>query len=304
MQARLLFALPLLLAASAWLPACDGEESAVAGANLDDPVIPEAPAATEESAPKQCAEGPTVEGVDVSYYQPHVDWIAAKKAGISFAFLRVSDGASFLDPELAPGWAAAGKAGIVRGPYQFFRPGEDAVAQADLLIATLRAQGGLQPGDLPPVLDIEVTDDLPAATIRAGMGRWLARVEAAFGRRPMIYTSPGFWDGLGAEASFARYPLWVAHWDTACPGVPGAWPTWTFWQTTDHAEIPGIPGSVDRDRFNGTLADLRAFAGAADPAPTRPRAPPKPRPAPKPRARAHARKWPWPAAIPWPLPWK
>jgi lysozyme len=297
-----LFTLPLLLAAAV-LPACGEGESAVAGAALVHTET-EMPSATDEAAPKVCAEGPTVEGIDVSYYQPRVDWTAAKKAGVAFAFLRVSDGASFLDPELATSWPAAGKAGIVRGPYQFFRPGEDAIAQADLLIATLRAQGGLQRGDLPPVLDIEVTDDLPAATIRAGMRRWLDRVEGAFNRRPLIYASPGFWDGLGAEATFARYPLWVAHWDTACPGVPGAWTEWTFWQTTDHAEIPGVPGSVDRDRFNGTLADLRAFAGAAEPAPVKPRTPSKPRPAAKPHARTHARKWPWTAAFPWPLPWK
>jgi lysozyme len=300
MQPRLFFTLPLLLAAAS-LPACGASESAVAGASLDDSVTPEA---TDESAPKLCADGPTIEGVDVSYYQPRVDWAAARKAGVSFAFLRVSDGASFLDPEFAPSWPSAGKAGIVRGPYQFFRPGEDPIAQADLLITTIRAQGGLQPGDLPPVLDVEVTDDIPVARIRAGMRRWLDRVEGAFGRRPMIYTSPGFWDGLGAEATFARYPLWVAHWETACPGVPGAWTTWTFWQTTDHAEIPGIPGAVDRDRFNGTLAELRAFAGAAEPAPAKPRAPSKPRPAPKSAKRPHARKWPWTAALPWPLPWK
>lgn len=294
-----IFALPLLLAGL--LPGCGAGESAVAGASLDETATP---GAAEEGATKVCAQGPTVEGIDVSYYQPRVDWIAAKKSGVSFAFLRVSDGASFLDPELASSWAAAGKAGILRGPYQFFRPGEDPIAQADLLITTIRAQGGLQPGDIPPVLDVEVTDDVPLPTLRAGMRRWLERVEAAFGRRPLIYTSPGFWDGLGAEATFARYPLWVAHWDTACPGVPGAWTEWTFWQTTDHAEIPGVPGPVDRDRFNGTLADLRAFTGAAEPAPSKPRPPAKPRPAAKPRARPHARKWPWPAALPWPLSWK
>lgn len=286
--------LPLFLAALA-LPACGGADSAVAGAAVTDP-----PGISEESAPRQCAEGPTIEGVDVSYYQPQINWLAAKKSGISFAFLRVSDGAGFADPEFPGSWPAAGQAGIVRGPYQFFRPGEDPIAQADLLIATLQKQGGLHPGDLPPVLDIEVTDGVPLATVRARMHRWLDRVEAAFARRPLIYTSPGFWDGLGADAAFAKYPLWVAHWDTPCPGVPGAWSAWTFWQTTDRAEIPGIPGAVDRDRFNGTLADLRAFTGAADPSsPAKPRPRAKPRAPAKPRSRPHARIWPWPLLLPW-----
>jgi lysozyme len=285
--------LSLSLAAALALPACGASETAVARATL--------PGTSEESAPKLCAQGPTLEGVDVSYYQPQINWPAAKKSGVAFAFVRVSDGAGFLDPEFPANWPAAGQAGVVRGPYQFFRPGEDPIAQADLLVASLQKQGGLHPGDIPPVLDIEVTDDMPMATIRARMHRWLDRVESAFARRPLIYTSPGFWDALDADTTFAKYPLWVAHWDTSCPGVPGSWSAWTFWQTTDHAEIPGIPGSVDRDRFNGSLADLRAFTGAGEPsAPPKPRASAKPRaPAAKPRPRPQARPWPWPFRLPW-----
>ncbi len=39
----------------------------------------------------------------------------------------------------------------------------------------------------------------------------------------------------------------------------GAWPGWSFWQYTSRGAVPGITGSVDLNRFNGTLGDLHAY---------------------------------------------
>ena len=46
-----------------------------------------------------CAAGPTVKGVDVSTYQGQVDWAAAKKDGVAFAFARASDGLTHPDAQ-------------------------------------------------------------------------------------------------------------------------------------------------------------------------------------------------------------
>ena len=99
-----------------------------------------------------CAQGTTTMGVDVSYYQGTVDWAKAKAAGVKFAFLRVSDGTTFRDPKFVQNWANTKTAGVIRGAYQFFRPSQNVNAQADLMIAAL---GTYQPGDLPPVIDVE-----------------------------------------------------------------------------------------------------------------------------------------------------
>ena len=45
--------------------------------------------------------------------------------------------------------------GLPTGVYQFFRPSQDVIAQADILINGLNDHGGLLPGDLPPVIDVE-----------------------------------------------------------------------------------------------------------------------------------------------------
>jgi MYXO-CTERM domain-containing protein len=43
--------------------------------------------------------------------------------------------------------------------------------------------------------------------------------------------------------------------------MPNGWSGWKFWQYSDSGSVSGIPATVDLDEFNGSLADLQAFAG-------------------------------------------
>ena len=94
----------------------------------------------------KCPLGPTVSGIDVSEFQGAVNWGAVKASGQAFAIARVSDGTGHIDATFAPNWAGIRAAGMIRGAYQFFEPSEDAVAQANVVIARV---GRLGPGDLP-----------------------------------------------------------------------------------------------------------------------------------------------------------
>jgi len=204
-----------------------------------------------------CAGSSTLKGVDVSSYQGAIDWTQVKAAGIVFAFARVSDGTSFPDADFATNWKAMKAQGVVRGVYQYFEPGVDPTAQANLLLSSVSAAGGFEAGDLPPVMDIETTGGQSTTTIQTHMKTWLAAIENAVGRKPLIYTSPGFGSNIGT--GFGAYPLWVANWGVTCPSMPGGWSTWVFWQTADNGTVKGISGPVDLDEFNGKLADLTAF---------------------------------------------
>jgi GH25 family lysozyme M1 (1,4-beta-N-acetylmuramidase) len=210
---------------------------------------------------KQCAKGPTVKGVDVSYYQGKINWTKVKASGVDFAITRTSDGSTFKDPRFEENWAGIKAAGMVRGVYQFFRPGQSATAQADLMISMLDKVGGLKDGDLAPTLDVEVTDGVAGATLISRMKTWLSKVEAATGRTPMVYTAPGWWSQFGAPGGLGKYTLWVANWGVSCPSVANSWDHWTFWQNAYNGSVPGIAGNVDTDRFDGSLADLLKFAG-------------------------------------------
>ncbi|MFO0615608.1 MAG: GH25 family lysozyme [Polyangiaceae bacterium] len=231
----------------------------------------------EDGALRVCSAGPTVQGVDVSYYQEKIDWSAVAKTNVKFAIVRVSDGEVFADPRFAANWKGAKAAGLVRGTYQFFRPSQDPVKQADLVIDAL-ASDPLGEGDLPVVLDVETSDGVSNATLRARMKKWLVRVEAATGKRPIVYTAAFMQNVVGG--GFSDYPLWVANYTSDCPLVPSGWTGWRMWQYSDHGKVSGIPGSVDRDVWNGTLDDLLAFAGkAASPSEPPPHADDPPAPA-------------------------
>src|SRR5438067_867263 len=71
------------------------------------------------AALRTCAAATTLKGVDVSYYQGTVGWAQVKTAGVTFAFIRVSDGLSYPDSKFASNWSGAKAAGVMRGPYQF-----------------------------------------------------------------------------------------------------------------------------------------------------------------------------------------
>ncbi len=178
-------------------------------------------------------------------------------------------------------------AGVMRGTYHLFRPTQDPRAQAAVLVREITARGGLQPGDLPPALDIEVTDGVDADT--PGAARHLASPRR---RGVAAHTDPPhlarLWEDLGEDHAFDRYSLWVAHWDTRCPRVPGAWERWRFWQDASSGAVPGVEGPVDTDWFHGTRADLEASPAAARAWHVAPAAPRAKALAPTPRRRRSA----------------
>ncbi len=209
------------------------------------------------SALTTCAAGPTVKGIDVSVYQGTVGWPQVKAGGWVYAYIRVSDGLNYPDSKFATNWSGSKAAGVIRGAYQFFRPGQDPKMQADMLVTKIDAAGGLQPGDLPPVLDIEVTDGQSPATIQAHAKTWLSEVEKKTGVKPLVYTANFMSSAIGT--ALGSYPLWVANYGATCPLMPSGWTNWKFWQNADNGSIPGISGNTDTDLFNGTKAQLEAL---------------------------------------------
>jgi lysozyme len=221
--------------------------------------------ATTRQAAMAC-ETVGVHGMDVSSYDTVTDWSAAKAAGIDFTFIRVSDGTQYPDPSFASYWTGAKTGGVIRGAYQYFRPEEDPIAQADLLLA---ATGPYQAGDLPPVLDLEVADGLTTDQVGAAARAWVEHVSAAIGRPAIVYAGLYSWPTLTDGADFTTSPLWIAQWTTAaCPDIPTPWTRWQFWQDSATGASAGVSGSgaLDLDVFQGSYDDLVGFA-AAPPAP-------------------------------------
>src|SRR6185437_5896947 len=94
----------------------------------------------------------SLEGIDVSHNNGRVAWSRVRAAGISFAYIKATEGVTFEDPACATNLAGCKKAGIAAGLYHFYRHDSDAQQQAAHF---LRVLGTPPPGDLPPALDVE-----------------------------------------------------------------------------------------------------------------------------------------------------
>ncbi|MEO0894637.1 MAG: GH25 family lysozyme [Pseudomonadota bacterium] len=197
-----------------------------------------------------------VHGIDVSRFQGDVSWKIVRGAGIEFAFIKATEGGDLLDPKFKENWRAAGNAGVRRGAYHFYYFCTDARTQAKWFIKNVpRTKGAL-----PPVLDMEwnpfsptCTKRPPPETVRAEMTRFLNRVERRYGQRPIIYTTPDFYErnDLGrmqGEEFWLRAVAKVP--DQVYPGQP-----WRFWQYSGTGILPGVAGDVDLNAFGGTTQD-------------------------------------------------
>lgn len=204
--------------------------------------------------------------VDVSHYEPRVDWKQAFAFGIRVAMSKFTDGVKYVDQTGAADRAESQAAGMKYSPYHFFRFGDDPIEQANFFTRTLAV---INPGELPPCLDLEWDNsngpggryadgkELDEEGAQSAL-KFLAQLEKSTGMVPIVYTSPGFFPGkasLETATLFGRYPLWVAHYNVSKPRVPSPWKYWTFWQYTDKKDVPGT-GKVDASYFNGGMEDL------------------------------------------------
>ncbi|MCM2562941.1 glycoside hydrolase [Lutimaribacter sp. EGI FJ00015] len=192
-----------------------------------------------------------VHGIDAARFQGVIDWRQVQAANIRFAFLKATEGGDRLDPMFGENLRRAQRVGVPVGAYHFYYFCTDPDTQARWFIRNVpRARI-----DLPPVLDLEWNPYSPSCTtrpdpaeVRRVATRFIARLTDHYGQRPIIYTTPDFWQTnqvarLGGEfwlRSVADHPSAV---------YPGA--RWTFWQYTGTGRVPGIDTPVDINAFAG-----------------------------------------------------
>ncbi|HEY8388625.1 MAG TPA: GH25 family lysozyme, partial [Parasegetibacter sp.] len=163
-----------------------------------------------------------------------------------------TEGIKNRDPNFRRNWKKAKDAGIIRGAYHFFLPTKSGRLQAENFIKNVE----LMKGDLPPVLDVEVTYGVPAKKIREEVKIWLNIVEQHYRVKPIIYTNVSFYNHYLGE-KFDEYPLWVAHY--LQKKQPRISRDWHFWQYSETGRVNGIRGNVDFNVFRGDSTDFRSL---------------------------------------------
>lgn len=184
---------------------------------------------------------PDIDGVDISHHQARVlDFVRAREAGVKFVVHKATEGTNFFDDHYTLRRGQVAKAGLIFGAYHFARPSaSNGKVQARYFLNRAKPV----PGDLRPVLDIEVRDKLTDSQLEKWVADFAAEVVDQLGVRPIIYTPFDFVHRYG--------PLWVARYSDANtpPRIPKPWSRHAIWQFSNGRFgrpnfVPGL-GAVD-----------------------------------------------------------
>jgi len=203
-----------------------------------------------------------ISGIDVSHWQSDIDWRKVAEAGVQFAFLKASEFPDkkitmYEDEKFKVNREGCIENGILWGAYHFFRTHIDPIHQAESFCNLVG-----EVNSLPLVLDLEVAG-CKGTKLARKVQSFVETVSEITGRKPIIYTSGGFWrpfltyENISDVDWAVEYPLWIARYTSQWPGTIYPWGGWDFWQYSDHGRLPGIKTNVDLNWFAGSLDDLR-----------------------------------------------
>jgi lysozyme len=191
-------------------------------------------------------------GIDVSHWQGSIDWTKTKQSGVSFAFIKATEGSSIADDTFARNYSGCKSNGILVGAYHFGHASNDPTQEANFFCKTVAGRQF----DLPVVLDIEIADGKSKTDIIKYVRTWITTVETVLQTRVILYSGGYF--AKTYLSSFGDYPLWLAQYtDNTTPMAVDGFADWTFWQFTQSGRVLGVNGNVDVNVFNGTLEELK-----------------------------------------------
>ena len=204
-----------------------------------------------------------IHGVDVSRWQGDVDWEKARANGVSFAFVKATEGGDRIDPRFEDYWRGARRAGLPVAPYHFYYFCTSPEEQAAWFIHNVPKSAVV----MPPVVDMEWNPNSPTCrrrptpeTVRADLARFAAIVQAYYGKKPIIYTTIDF-HRRNLAGHFAGYSFWLRSVSDHPDNIYKS-RDWTFWQYTGTGIVPGIPGKADVSVFAGSKTAWQTWLSA------------------------------------------
>jgi len=183
-----------------------------------------------------------IDAIDLSNYQADrkIDWHEARRAGVKFAYHKATEATNYSDPAYPMRRTEMFQHHVPFGAYHFAHPNRhNATAEANYFLR----YADPRPGDMVPVLDLEVNEHhMSEDELAAWVAEWFDVVFHHIGhRKGLLYT----------RFPISKKPkgvmLWVARYnnDNRRPEVPHPFWTWTMWQFSDGqfgnpAAVPGV----------------------------------------------------------------
>lgn len=204
-----------------------------------------------------------VKGVDVSVYQKEIDWQGLEDEGIEFAFIKATEGTTFVDKHFEYNWKKAHKTRMKVGAYHFLTYTSAGETQAQNFIETVDKKWGM----MPPVVDVEFYGDYlnhhpKKEEMYAILDVVLKKLEEEYDRTPIIYTNWNIYKKY-ISGRYDEYPIWISSPDRIPEKLPDD-RAWLFCQYTFTGTSPSIGEGnvhVDYNIFNGTRWEFKKYKG-------------------------------------------
>ncbi len=198
-----------------------------------------------------------VKGIDVSHYQGEIKWASIQKdLGISFAFIKATEGSSHIDEKFEENWEKATGSGLYIGAYHFFSFDSDGKRQAKNFISHVPKKKNM----LPPVVDVEyygkkANNPPKVKVVRKELDDLLFELEKEYNCKPIIYTTISVYQKYINEY-YNSYPLWIRNVYYRPFLMKNR--QWTFWQYSEKGNWPY--GKTKTEKY----VDMNVFAGSMD----------------------------------------
>ncbi|WP_158885093.1 glycoside hydrolase family 25 protein [Amycolatopsis anabasis] len=170
-------------------------------------------------------------GLDIYRYQQVTDWRVVRGHGVSFVWVKLTDGGGPAPVRGDRQVSGARSAGIPVGGYHFAQTSPSPERQAEILISEVRRLGA---DGLVPMLDLE-KPFVPDRAAREFGVRFCRRV-AELGYQPGVYMNNSFAKALRPDTWDTRPVLWIARYG-ARPAYGGPY---DVHQYSDTGRVPGI----------------------------------------------------------------
>ncbi len=201
-----------------------------------------------------------VRGVDVSHYQGEINWEELSGQDIQFAFIKATEGSSYVDDTFAYNFTEARKAGLSVGAYHFFSFDSAAKTQAENFINTVEPFEGM----LPPVVDFEFYADKEKnppekESVCKSLDALLILLEDHYNMKPIIYATERSYE-LYLEGNYGDYDIWIRNVVTKPKMADKR--DWTFWQYTNRGLLSGYSGEekfIDINVFSGSEEEFESY---------------------------------------------
>lgn len=208
-----------------------------------------------KTAPYVDRERYPVRGIDISSHNGEVNFDEAASDGISFVFIKASEGENFRDTLFNKNYRKARQAGMRIGAYHFFRFDRNGIDQARNVIDAVKGCHL----DLGIAVDVESHNNatgVDSVTISQQLMRMTELLNLA-GYRVTFYSNlDGYLEYL--RQSVPGAPLWICSFRQIAPDME-----WSFWQYDHHGKVKGVDGDVDLNAFCGSREDWRRFLEGA-----------------------------------------